>query len=182
VLSAYLYSPCTRSSASASRISFCSRAIFGSSGVPSYTSHRTCRASSLRPFAYRYLGDSGTPKTMITTTCFLSVSPTRTRREDTHDCKDDLASNWQSPSDRSAYVGDAIVEEVGNNNTNADEKRLRTDNATTLVCFDQFALIHRDSASLDTSSDSSNVASNQDLGHRIRCRLENSTNDLSQSV
>jgi hypothetical protein len=159
MLVAYLYSPCARSIASASRMSFCSRAIFGSSGVPSYTSHRTCSASSLRPFAYRYLGDSGTPKTMITTTCFVSVAVASFSLEDTHNCKDDLASDWHTPCYRAAYVGNSIIEEVGNDDTDTDKERLRTDNAATLVCFDQFALVHGNGASLDTGSDSSDVTS-----------------------
>jgi hypothetical protein len=171
MLVTYWYSPCKRSSASASRISFCSRAIFGSSGVPSYTSHRTCRASSLRPFAYRYLGDSGMPKTMMTTTCFVLVAVSGTRLKNTHNRKDDLASNWQPPRNRASNIGDAVVEEVGDDNADTDEKRLGADNATTFVCFNQLALIHGDSTSLDAGPDASDVASDEDLGHSITSRL-----------
>jgi hypothetical protein len=171
MLVTYWYSPCKRSSASASRMSFCSRAIFGSSGVPSYTSHRTCSASSLRPFAYRYLGDSGMPKTMMTTICFVLVAVAETRFKNTHNSKDDLASDWQPPSNRTSHIGNSVVEEVGNDDTDADEERLGADDATTFVCFDKFALVHGNSAGLDAGSDASDVTSDEDLGHSIASRL-----------
>jgi hypothetical protein len=182
ILVTYWYSPCKRSSASASRMSFCSRAIFGSSGVPSYTSHRTCRASSLRPFAYRYLGDSGMPKTMMTTTCFVLVAVAGTWHKHTHNRKDDLASNWQPPRNGTSHIGNSVVEEVGDDDTDTDEKRLGADNATTFVCFNQFALVHRNSAGLNTGSDASNVASDENLWYSIASRLQNSTDNLGQSV
>jgi hypothetical protein len=50
------------------------------------------------------------------------------------------------------------------------------------VCFDQFTLIHGNSTGLDAGSDSSNVTSDQDLRHAITRRLQNSTDDLRQSV
>jgi hypothetical protein len=171
MLVTYWYSPCKRSSASASRMSFCSRAIFGSSGVPSYTSHRTCSASSLRPFAYRYLGDSGMPKTMMTTIYFVLAAVAGTWLKHTHNRKDNLASNWQPPCNRTSHIGNSVVEEVGNDDTDTDEKRLGTDNATTFVCFDKFALVHGNSAGLDAGSNASNVTSDEDLGHSIASRL-----------
>jgi hypothetical protein len=73
-MSRHLYSPCLRSSSIASRISFCCCETFGSSGPPSQTSHKTCSASSLRPWAYSQRGDSGIPNTRTTTTYSKSVT------------------------------------------------------------------------------------------------------------
>jgi hypothetical protein len=196
--SRHLYSPCSLSISIAWMMSFCCCDTFSLSGSPFQTSHRTCSASSLRPRAYSHRGDSGIPKTMMTTTFVRSQSYTATA---THIClsclrkRKPLGRQWvpamQLIQGRSSFHSRSNTQQPvhvshilpsssrqATHNTNANKQRLRRHQSSSALSITEFTLIHRYCARLDPSTDTCNVPGDHDLGHGVRCALQYRADDL----
>ena len=97
--------------------------------------------------------------------------------DDDHEGEDHLARDGQAPRDGPADEGHAVVEEVGDDDPDANEEGLAADEAATLVGFGEFGLVHGDGAGVDAGADTGDEAGNHELGDAVGGALQRRAHD-----
>lgn len=112
----------------------------------------------------------------MTTACICQCD-SRVTKLFTYNSEDDLTRDGQSPSKRSADIAEPEVEEICNDNTDADEQWFRRDYSATSFSLDKLGLIHGHGRCLYTSTNASDVPRNHDLRNRVRRGLQDCSDD-----